>query len=169
MPSTCVRYRTLFLCTHNSARSIIAEAVLRHMGGGTFEAYSAGSEPAAAPMSDVLARLRALGYDTSGLASKSWSAFLGPEAPRMHFVIALCDTLEGQSCPDFSDQAVTASWPFPDPAKFGGGETERVAMINELVGMIRRRLEIFINLPFETLDRLALEAQLNELGKRIDT
>ncbi len=158
------RYCTLFLCARNSARSIIAEAVLRQIGGGRFVAYSAGSEPAAAPMPAVLDRLKALGYDTAGLASKSWSRFAGHDAPRMDFVIAMCDTLEQNECPDFGDRAVTAAWPFPDPAKFQGSETEHAAMINELVGMIRRRLEIFINLPFDTLDRMALQARLEGIA-----
>ena len=164
-------YRTLFLCAHNSARSIIAEAVLRKIAGAgsgrRFEAFSAGSEPASAPLPAVIERLEALGYDTTNLASKSWHDFVGADAPRMDFVITMCDILEHNTCPDFGDQAATAAWPFPDPAKFRGSDTEHAAMINELIGMIRRRLEIFISLPFDTLDRMALEARLDEIGKQI--
>ena len=164
-------YRTLFLCAHNSAHSIIAEAVLRKIAGAAadrrFEAYSAGSEPAAMPLPAVIGRLEALGYDTTDLASKSWREFVGVDAPRMDFIITMCDILEQNKCPDFGDQAATTAWPFPDPAKFTGSDTEHAAMINELIGMIRRRLEIFINLPFDTLDRMALQARLDEIGKQI--
>lgn len=158
-------FNVLFLCTHNSARSVIAEAVLDEIGAGKFNAYSAGSEPASEPMPEVLERLKTIGHDVSGLRSKSWSEFTGPDAPRMDFVIAMCDTLEGQQCPDFGDQVVTAAWPFPDPAKFSGSPTELTTMINALYAMIRRRLNIFISLPFDTLDKMALKARLDELGE----
>jgi protein-tyrosine-phosphatase/DNA-binding transcriptional ArsR family regulator len=100
-------FNVLFLCTRNSGRSIMAEAILRQIGRGRFNAYSAGSDPADAPMPEVLERLRSLGHDTSHLRSQSWHEFTGPQAPRMDFVIALCDTLDGQICPDFGDRAVT--------------------------------------------------------------
>lgn len=157
-------FNVLFLCTHNSARSIIAEAVLERIGKGRFKAYSAGNEPAAAPMPEVLDRLKVLGHDITGLRSKSWNEFMGPDAPRMDFVITLCDTVDGQICPDFGDRPVTAAWPFPDPAKFHGSDVERVTLLNELYGMIRRRLEAFSSLPFASLDRMALKARLDELG-----
>lgn len=157
-------FNVLFLCTHNSARSIIAEAILAKIGAGRFNAYSAGSDPFDEPMPEVIDRLSLLGHDTTLLRSKSWDEFTGPDAPRMDFVITMCDTLEGQECPDFGGRVVTASWPFPDPAKFSGSEIEHATMINALYGMIRRRLEAFINLPFATLDRIALKARLDELG-----
>lgn len=157
-------FNVLFLCTHNSARSIIAEAVLTKVGKGRFNAYSAGSEPAAVPMPEVLERLETLDYDISPLRSKSWSEFMGPSAPRMDFVITLCDTLQGQNCPELGDRPMTAAWPFPDPAKFMGADTERSVLLNELISMIRRRLEIFVNLPFASLDKMALKARLDELG-----
>ena len=157
-------FNVLFLCTHNSARSIIAEAVLERIGKGRFKAYSAGNEPAPAPMPEVLDRLKVLGHDVSGLRSKSWNEFMGPDAPRMDFVITLCDTVDGQICPDFGDRPVTAAWPFPDPAKFHGSDVEGVTLLNELYGMIRRRLEAFSSLPFASLDRMALKARLDELG-----
>lgn len=159
-------YRTLFLCAQNSARSVIAEAVLRKIAPERFKAFSAGSRPAAAPMPAVIDRMQALGYDTVGLRSKSWNEFTGADAPRMDFVITMCDTLEQDECPDFGGKVVTAAWPFPDPAKFTGSDTEKAAMINELVGMIRRRLEIFVNLPFDTLDQMALQARLDEIGSQ---
>lgn len=157
-------FNVLFLCTHNSARSIIAEAVLNKIGKDRFNAYSAGSEPAAGPVPEVLARLGALGYGTSALRSKSWNEFMGPSAPRMDFVITLCDTLDGQICPDFGNRPVTAAWPFPDPAKFTGSAVERTTLLNELYSMIRRRIEVFTALPFASLDRIALKARLDELG-----
>lgn len=157
-------FNVLFLCTQNSARSIIAEALLTKIGKGHFNAYSAGSKPAANPMPEVIERLKALGHDVSILRSKSWDEFTSPSAPRMDFVIALCDTLEGQVCPDFGDKAITAAWPLPDPAKFSGSPTERTTLLNELYAMIRRRLEIFTNLPFASLDKIALRARLDEIG-----
>jgi len=158
-------FNVLFLCTRNSARSIIAEAILTSAGGGRFQAYSAGSDPAAAPMPEVLAKLQALGHDISGLHCKSWDAFTGPDAPRMDFVIALCDTLDNQMCPDFGDKAVTGAWPMPDPAKFTGSPAECSTLLNELYASLRRRIEIFISLPFATLDRMALRARLDEIGE----
>ena len=157
-------FNVLFLCTHNSARSLMAQAVLDKIGQGKFNAYSAGSHPAANPMPEVIDKLRALGHDTSGLHCKSWDTFAGPDAPRMDFVIALCDTLEGQHCPDVGPNVLTASWPLPDPSKFAGTPAEKAILINELYGMVRRRLEIFVNLPHASLDRLALKQRLDALG-----
>jgi protein-tyrosine-phosphatase/predicted transcriptional regulator len=158
-------FNVLFRCTHNSARSIMAEAILAKLGGERFRAYSAGSEPSANPMPDVIEKLRALKHDVSDLHCKSWHAFTGRAAPRIDFVIALCDTLEGQACPDFGEKAITALWSLPDPAKFSGKGAERSAMLNELYASIHRRIMIFINLPFEKLDRMALRARLDEIGE----
>ncbi len=157
-------FNVLFLCTHNSARSIMAEAILERLGHGRFRAYSAGSDPNAAPNPDVLAKLAAFGHDTTRLRSKSWNEFAGPDAPRMDFVITLCDEPDGQVCPDFGAIAVTASWPLPDPAKFTGSAVERSAMLNELYAGLHRRIEIFTALPFASLDRIALKTRLDELG-----
>jgi protein-tyrosine-phosphatase/DNA-binding transcriptional ArsR family regulator len=157
-------FNVLFLCTHNSARSLMAEAILGQAGKDKFNAYSAGSAPAATPMPEVLSKLGTLGHDTARLRCKSWDEFTGPDAPRMDFVIMLCDVLQGQECPDFGDKPVTAAWPLPDPAKFTGSAVERATMINELYGMIRRRLDIFVNLPYASLDRMALKKRLDEIG-----
>jgi arsenate reductase len=157
-------FNVLFLCTRNSARSIIAEALMQKVASGRFRAYSAGSDPAAEPMPEVIDRLTKFGHDVTKLRCKSWHEFTGPTAPRMDFIITLCDTLEGQVCPDFGDRAVTAAWPLPDPAKFTGSPTERTTLLNELYAMIRRRLEIFASLPFASLDRMALKARLDEIG-----
>lgn len=157
-------FNVLFLCTRNSARSIMAEAILEKVGGERFRAYSAGSDPAPVPMPEVMERLRMLGHDVSRLHSKSWDEFCGPNAPRMDFVIALCDMLQGQACPDFTGTTLTAEWPLPDPAAFGDNVTERSLLLNELYAGLRRRIELFTSLPFESLDRIALKARLDEIG-----
>lgn len=157
-------FNVLFLCTHNSARSIMAEALLEKIGRGRFHAYSAGAEPAHEPLPEVLERLKALGHETSQLRCKSWNEFKGPDAPRMDFIIALCDVPHGQFCPDLAGQYVTAAWPLPDPAQFKGSTAERTTLLNELYAMIRRRVEIFTSLPFQSLDRMALKARLDEIG-----
>jgi len=157
-------FNVLFLCTRNSGRSIMAEAILTQLGGGRFNVYSAGSDPASAPMPEVLEKLRSLGHDVSKLCSQSWNDFTGPQAPRLDFVIALCDTLDGQVCPDFGDKAVTGAWPLPDPAKFSGSAAERSTLLNELYASLHRRLSIFVSLPFASLDRMAVRARLDEIG-----
>jgi ArsR family transcriptional regulator, arsenate/arsenite/antimonite-responsive transcriptional repressor / arsenate reductase (thioredoxin) len=157
-------FNVLFLCTQNSARSIMAEAILEKHSGGRFRGYSAGSKPIARPNAEVMEKLRALGHDTAQLRSKSWHEFTGPDAPRMDFVITLCDTPRGQECPDFGAVAVTAAWPLPDPAKFTGSPVERAALLNELYASLRRRIELFAALPFASLDRMALRARLDELA-----
>ncbi len=157
-------FNVLFLCTQNSARSIIAQALLEKIGRGRFRAYSAGSAPAQEPVPEVIERLKSLGHDVSHLRSKSWDEFRGPDAPRMDFVIALCDAPHGQFCPDLGSQFVTGAWPLPDPAQFKGSQTERTTLLNELYAMIRRRIEIFTSLPFDSLDRMAVKARLDEIG-----
>jgi protein-tyrosine-phosphatase/DNA-binding transcriptional ArsR family regulator len=157
-------FNVLSICTRNSARSILAEAILERVGGGRFHAYSGGTEPAVGSMPEVLDRLRVMGHNVSRLRPKSWVEFTGPNAPKMDFVITLCDVPESETCPDLGTRPLTASWPFPDPAMFMGSEVERVTLLNELYGMVRRRLEAFTSLPFETLDKMALKARLDELG-----
>ncbi|WP_439553102.1 metalloregulator ArsR/SmtB family transcription factor [Falsiroseomonas sp.] len=159
-------FNVLFLCTRNAARSIMAEAILGRIGAGRFRAFSAGSAPAGeGPLPEVLQQLKALGHDVSTLHSKSWDEFTGPGAPRMDFVVALCDTLAGQACPDFGDTVITAAWPLPDPAKFSGSPPERATLLNELYAALHRRLSIFASLPFGSLDRMALKARLDELAQ----
>src|SRR5690348_15400132 len=150
-------FNVLFLCTHNSARSIMAEAILQKYGGERFHAYSAGSKPIAKPNAEVLAKLRALGHDTDQLRSKSWGEFTGANAPHMDFVITLCDTPRGQECPDFGDMAGTAAWPLPEPGKFNGSPVERAALLNEPYASLRRPIEIFAALTFASLDRMAMK------------
>ena len=157
-------FNVLFLCTHNSARSIMAEAILEKYGRGLFRAYSAGSDPIKKPNPEVIEKLRTLGHETGELRSKSWHEFTGPNAPHMDFVITLCDTPHGQQCPEFGDVTVTAAWPLPDPSKFTGSSVERAALLNELYAGLRRRLEIFAALPFKSLDAMALRKRLDELA-----
>jgi ArsR family transcriptional regulator, arsenate/arsenite/antimonite-responsive transcriptional repressor / arsenate reductase (thioredoxin) len=157
-------FNVLFLCTHNSARSIIAEAVLARTGRGQFRAYSAGSDPAKAPLPEVIEQLRKLGHSVDRLRCKPLADFIGPAAPRMDFVIALCDTPEGQFCPEIDSRFVTGAWPLPDPARFDGSAVEKTTLLNELYAMIRRRIDIFVSLPFHSLDRMALKARLDEIG-----
>jgi ArsR family transcriptional regulator, arsenate/arsenite/antimonite-responsive transcriptional repressor / arsenate reductase (thioredoxin) len=159
-------FQVLFLCTRNSARSIMAEAILQKLGQGRFAAHSAGSEPSPeGPLPEVVSQLSALGHDVSGLTSKSWSLFMEPGAPRMDFVITLCDILAGQSCPDFGGTTATAAWPLPDPAKFSGNAAERATLLNELYAALHRRIGIFVSLPIAALDRISLKARLDELAQ----
>ncbi|MCU0889759.1 MAG: metalloregulator ArsR/SmtB family transcription factor [Rubritepida sp.] len=163
--STPAPFNVLFLCTRNSARSVMAEAILNKLGAGRFRAFSAGSDPApAGPMPEVIAQLAALGHDVSSLTSKSWDLFMEPAAPAMDFVISLCDILAGQACPDFGSTTVTAAWPLPDPAKFTGNAAERATLLNELYAALHRRIGIFTSLPIAALDRMALKARLDELA-----
>jgi ArsR family transcriptional regulator, arsenate/arsenite/antimonite-responsive transcriptional repressor / arsenate reductase (thioredoxin) len=157
-------FNVLFLCRHNSARSIMAEAILKRLGGQRFHAWSAGSDPVPAPNPEVLAKLRAFGHDTDGLRSKSWHEFTGPSAPQMDFAITLCDALDGPACPDFGGLVVTGAWPLPDPAKFAGSALERASLLNELYAGLERRLGIFVSLPFAALDRMALKRRLDDIG-----
>ena len=157
-------FNVLFLCTHNAARSVMAEAILNKIGRGKFNAYSAGSDPAPHPQPEVIEKLRAIGHDVAHLRCKSWAEFTGATAPRMDFVITLCDTLQGQICPDFGTMPVTGAWPLPDPAKFTGGAAERSILLNELYASLTRRMEIFTSLPFASLDRMAMKARLDEIG-----
>ena len=166
-PTMTPAFNVLFLCTHNSARSIMAEAILDQLGQERFHAYSAGSDPNAAPRPEVIEKLRTFGHDVSELRSKSWDEFMRPDAPRMDFVIALCDTLQGQACPDFGGKAVTASWPLPDPAGFAGSAAQQGILLNELYASLKRRLGIFVALPFTSLDRMAVHARLDELGDAV--
>ena len=163
LPPESGKFCTLFY----TARSVIAEAILNKISAGRFNAYSAGSAPASSPNPTVIARLTAFGHDISRLRSKSWEEFTGLQSPRMDFVIALCDTLDGQTCPDFGQRAITCAWPLPDPAKFSGGPVEQVTMLNELYASLMRRILIFINLPFATLDRLTVQRRLDELGNAV--
>lgn len=158
-------YNVLFLCTGNSARSIMAEALLNALGGGRFRAFSAGSHPAGFVHPLALAQLAQEGLPTEGLASKSWEEFAKPDAPPIDFVITVCDRAAGEVCPVFPGQPITAHWGVPDPAAVTGSEeAKRLAFANAFA-LLKRRIALFVNLHPESLERLALEQQVRALGR----
>jgi arsenate reductase len=158
-------YNVLFLCTGNSARSIIAEAILDKEGNGRFRAFSAGSQPKAQVNPHTLTLLHRLGYDTSALRSKSWSEFAIAGAPKLDFVFTVCDNAAGEACPFWPGQPMTAHWGIPDPAAAEGSEAEIAAAFNDAYRMLERRIRIFLALPFDKLDRMTLGARLNDIGR----
>lgn len=160
-------YNVLFLCTGNSARSIIAEAIMNREGQGKFRAYSAGSKPGAAPHPYTLDLLRGLRHDTGFARSKSWDEFAGADAPQMDFVFTVCDSAAAEECPFWPGQPVTAHWGLPDPVKVEGSEAVRRAAFAETYRMLRGRISTFVSLPIGTLDRMALQRSLDDIGKTI--
>ncbi len=157
----------LFLCTHNSARSILAEALLNHMGRGRFKAYSAGSTPREhqAPNPLALQALANAGVDTAGLSSKSWEVFGRPDAPRMDLVITVCDNAAGEVCPFWPGQPATAHWGYADPSIVSGSDAQKQEAFAQTMHLIRRRLEIFVSLPAECLTKLRLQTTARDLAK----
>jgi arsenate reductase len=158
-------YNVLFLCTGNSARSIIAEAILNKDGKGHFRAFSAGSHPRGEVNPYALNLLRRSGYDTSGLRSKSWAEFTHPAAPELDFVFTVCDNAAGESCPLWPGQPMTAHWGIPDPAAATGNEAEIACAFDDAYRMLKRRIELFLALPIARLDRLVLANRLKEIGR----
>jgi protein-tyrosine-phosphatase len=158
----------LFLCTHNSARSILAEALLNHIGGGRFRAFSAGSSPRENQQPNPLALqvLREAGVPTDGLRSKSWDAFAGDEAPPMDLVITVCDNAAGEACPYWPGHPATAHWGYADPSEVRGTQEERLAAFRRTLHAIRHRLSLFMQLPEERLTKLAIEKSARELASR---
>lgn len=155
----------LFLCTHNSARSVMAEALLNRHGMGRFKAYSAGSHPSGRINPFVDALLRKMNFDLTGFRSKSWDEFAAPGAPHLHFVFTVCDQAAGEVCPIWPGQPMTAHWGFPDPSSATGTDAEKAAFTADVFRMIERRIQIFGNLPMSTLSRLELQRKLDEMGK----
>ncbi len=160
-------YNVLFLCTGNSARSIIAEAILNKIGFGRFRAYSAGSQPKGQVNPNTLHLLKNLGYDTSAFRSKSWGEFAKPGAPRLDFVFTVCDNAAGETCPLWPGQPMTAHWGIPDPAEAQGTEAEIALAFKDAYRMLQRRIEVFTALPIEKLGKLSLQEKLGDIG-RID-
>ncbi len=158
-------YNVLFLCTGNSARSIMAEAILNKIGAGTFRAFSAGSQPKGFVHSEALRLLQSLGYDTSGFRSKSWSEFADPGAPLLDFVFTICDNAAGEACPVWPGQPMTAHWGVPDPAAATGTATEVALAFKDAYRMLHQRIAIFASLPLASLDRLSLQSRLKEIGR----
>ena len=157
-------YNVLFLCTGNSARSILAEAILNHKGGGRFHAFSAGSFPTGTVNPAAIALLESLNIPTTGLRSKPWDEFAVPGAPSLDFVFTVCDNAAGEVCPVWPGQPVTAHWGVADPAHVEGTE-QRAKAFQEAFRVLARRIELFTNLPISSLDRLALGERVRDIGR----
>ena len=157
-------FNALFLCTGNSARSIMAEAILNKLGQGKFRAYSAGSQPKGQVNPNTIQLLRGLGYDTSSFRSKSWSEFAKPGAPPLDFVFTVCDNAAGEACPVWPGQPMTAHWGVPDPAEARGSEAAIALAFKDAYRMLFQRIGIFTALPIRGLDTLSLQNKLREIG-----
>jgi protein-tyrosine-phosphatase len=158
-------YHVLFLCTGNSARSIMAECALNRWGQGRFRAYSAGSFPKGQVHPMTLRLLRNLNYRTEGLRSKSWDEFTGPGAPPLDFVFTVCDNAANEVCPVWPGQPMTAHWSVEDPAAFVGPEDKTLRFFKKVHGLLENRIKIFVSLPLASLDRLALQHRLEAIGR----
>jgi arsenate reductase len=158
-------YNVLFLCTGNSARSIIAEAILNRAGLGHFKAFSAGSHPKGTVNPRALDLLRKFNYDVATLRSKSWAEFAKPGAPDLDFVFTVCDNAAGESCPLWPGQPITAHWGIPDPAAAEGSEAEIALAFKDAYRMLNRRIDLLLALPIQKLDRLVLTTRLKEIGR----
>ena len=161
-------FNVLFLCTGNSARSIMAEAILNRDGRGKFRAFSAGSHRKGPYPSLAVDLLRKLNYDVSGFRSKSWTEFARPEAPKLDFVFTVCDDAAKEVCPVWPGQPMTAHWGIPDPAAATGNEAEIRLAFADAFRMLNNRISIFISLPIRSIDKLALQKRLDSIGKTKD-
>lgn len=159
------KFNVLFLCTGNSARSVMAEAILNRLGMGRFRAFSAGSRPKGQVHPETIRLLHSLHYDTSGVRSKSWSEFAEPGAPLLDFVFTVCDNAAGETCPVWPGQPMTAHWGIPDPAEATGTAAEKALAFKDAYRMLERRIGIFTSLPLRSLDRLSLQNRLREIGR----
>ncbi|HEX4861091.1 MAG TPA: arsenate reductase ArsC [Rhizomicrobium sp.] len=158
-------YNVLFLCTGNSARSILAEAILNKIGKAKFNAVSAGSQPKGAVHPQALALLRRLGYPVDGLRSKSWDEFAASGAPALDFVFTVCDNAANEVCPVWPGQPMTAHWGVPDPAAAEGSDADVATAFRDAYLTLLRRIELFANLPVRSLDRMSLKRKLDEIGR----
>lgn len=157
-------FKVLFICTGNSARSILAEALLNAMRGGRFIAYSAGSHPTGEAHPLALSELERLHIPTDGLRSKGWQEFAGPDAPHMEFVLTVCDRAAGEVCPTWPGQPISAHWGMPDPAAVDGPDEVRRKAFHDAALMLKRRLDILMALPLQSLDRLAIHREVRDIG-----
>lgn len=157
-------YNVLFLCTGNSARSILAEAILNHRSKGIFTAYSAGSHPTGAPRPEALLQLESVGISTEGLRSKSWDEFSGPAAPHLDFVFTVCDNAANEVCPYWPGQPMTAHWGIPDPAAAKGTTEEIARAFRDAFIVLDRRIGLFLSLPIATLDSLSIKDEITRIG-----
>jgi len=158
-------FNVLFLCTGNSARSIMAEAILTKLGAGKFRAYSAGSQPKGRVNPRTIELLQSLGYDTSGFRSKGWKEFAKPGAPSLDFVFTVCDNAAGETCPVWPGQPMTAHWGVPDPAEAEGSAAEIALAFKDAYRMLHQRIGVFTALPIRSLDQLSLQQRLKEIGR----
>ncbi|MEA2992280.1 MAG: hypothetical protein QOD40_1200 [Alphaproteobacteria bacterium] len=158
-------YRVLFLCTGNSARSVLAEAILNHVGAGKFHAFSAGSQPKGSVHPQTIRLLEKLGYDAANLRSKSWDEFAKPDAPPFDFIFTVCDNAAGESCPVWPGKPATAHWGIPDPAEAKGTDAEIGVAFADAYRMLAQRISAFTALPIKSLDMVTLQAKLRELGR----
>jgi len=158
-------YNILVLCTGNSARSIMGEALFNILGAGRFRAYSAGSHPSGRVNPFAVEQVAALGYPAENLRSKSWDEFAQPGAPEMDFVVTVCDNAAGEVCPVWPGHPLTAHWGFPDPAAVQGTDEQKRAVFAQTMRQIRNRVQLFLSLPLETLDRMALEGRMRAIGR----
>ncbi len=159
-------HNVLFLCTGNSARSIMAEAILNRKGQPTFTAYSAGSHPTGTVRPEALRQLESAHLPTPGLRSKNWNEFATPDAPQLHFVFTVCDNAANEVCPVWPGQPVTAHWGIPDPAAVRGTPEEVARAFREAFFLLDRRIGLFLSLPLATLDRLALKKEIDNIGRQ---
>jgi arsenate reductase len=158
-------YNVLFLCTGNSARSIMAEAILNHKAKGSFIAYSAGSHPSGTPRPEALKQLESAGISTEGLRSKSWDEFAAPGAPQMNFVFTVCDNAANEVCPYWPGHPMTAHWGIPDPAAVKGSPEEIARVFLDAYVMLDRRIGLFLALPISTLGQLDLQKEIHQIGR----
>ena len=164
--STPNHYNVLFLCTGNSARSIMAEAILRHRGEGVFTAFSAGSHPSGTVRPEALQQIEAAGLSTEGLRSKSWNEFSAPDAPHMSFIFTVCDNAANEVCPIWPGYPMTAHWGIPDPAAVQGTPEEKARAFCDVYTVLDRRINLFLSLPLSTLESLAIQKELDSIGKQ---
>ncbi|MBS1176824.1 MAG: arsC1 [Proteobacteria bacterium] len=159
-------YNVLFICTHNSARSIIAEGLLNSMGGGRFKAHSAGSQPTGAVNPFALTTLKTMHIPNDGYRSKDWSEFARSGAPALDFVFTVCDNAAGEVCPVWPGQPMTAHWGVADPAAFEGSAEQKTKVFWDTAVTLKRRIELMLALPLQSLDRLTLQRELKDIGTR---
>ena len=160
-------YNVLFICTGNSARSILAECILNWDGKGRFKAFSAGSHPAGRVHPMALDILKSKSFPTDSLRSKDWAEFERPTSPSIDFIFTVCDNAAGEVCPIWPGQPVTAHWGFPDPAAFEGEEAAQREVFLNVFNQIQSRIRMFVNLPIASLDKISLQQHLNEIGQTL--
>lgn len=157
-------YNVLFLCTGNSARSILAESILNKEGGGRFKAFSAGSQPKGEVNPHALKELEALGYPSTGFSSKNWDVFAEPDAPQMDFIFTVCDSAAGEACPVWIGHPMTAHWGLEDPAAVVGSDVEIQRAFAQAARFLKNRIAAFASLPLASIDHMALETKLRQIG-----